>query len=65
MRSNGKVRMNRLFGRGRCLDVAIDLVDALDAIADQLERTQPSFADAGGGFRQAECRETHAHSSEC
>ena len=24
MRSNGKVRMNRLFGRGRCLDVAID-----------------------------------------
>jgi class I fructose-bisphosphate aldolase len=24
MRSNGKVRMNRLFGKGRCLDVAID-----------------------------------------
>ena len=24
MRSNGKVRMNRLFGNGRCLDVAID-----------------------------------------
>lgn len=24
MRSNGKVRMNRLFGQGKCLDVAID-----------------------------------------
>ena len=24
MRSNGKVRMNRLFGSDRCLDVAID-----------------------------------------
>ena len=24
MRNNSKVRMNRLFGGGRCLDVAID-----------------------------------------
>ena len=43
------------------LDIAIGLVDALEAVADQLRRTEPAVADSGRGLREAERIETHAH----
>ena len=43
------------------LDIAIDLIDALEAVADELHRTEPAVADAGRSFREPERIEAHAH----
>jgi hypothetical protein len=39
---------------GPCIDVTIDLVDALDAVGDQLDGGEAAVANAGGRFCQAE-----------
>jgi hypothetical protein len=43
------------------VDIAIDLIDALEAVADELHRTKPAVADAGRSFRKPERMEAHAH----
>ncbi len=43
------------------LDVAIDLIDTLEAVADQFRRTEPAVADSRRSFREAERIETDAH----
>ena len=42
------------------LDLPVDLVDALEAVADQLDRRDAALADVGGRIGQGERAQAHA-----